>query len=213
MNRRLRAIVLVAAVWLCAGISFTPSLAPAAAAKAIPATAPNRPIRFSGQVVALDGLASGPTGFRLQVNSSGRVIDFHINQISTTFTARTAEAQVVGFGQYDFATVVASRANAEWTAVKVLYDVVPFGPIRDFTVTGRVVNADKKGRSALLRLASGDTHVVRLTAMTKYEINGIITDAPIALVRDSIVEVTVHRNVENVWVATTVNLKQAPPVH
>lgn len=216
MNRRLRAIGLVAAVWLCAAVSVTPSFASGAWAKTVPAKngplgSQTRPNRFSGQVIGLDGLASSPTGFRLQVNS--RIIDFRITVPGTTFTARTAEAQVVGFGQYDFATVVATRVNAEWTAVRVLYDVVPFGPIRDFTVTGRVVSVDKKGRNALLRLTSGDTHIVRLVLTTKYEINGLPADAPITLVKDDVVEVTIHRNLGNVWIATTVNLKASPPVH
>lgn len=184
------------------------SLTPAVTHGAVPLQHPlgqiGRTVRFPGEVTDLVGPAASPTSFTLQVRDHSVTIRI---MPRTVFQARTAEAQVDGFAQYDFAVVTTTRMNGEWRAVRVLYDVVPWGPIRDFSVTAHVVTLDAKGKNVQLKLASGDTHWVRLTLNTRYQVDGVPALTPPALVKDSVVVVTVHRNDAGVWVGALVNLK------
>jgi hypothetical protein len=185
-------------------VAVTPAATQGAVPKSRPAGQLVRVVRFPGQVTALAGPTASPTEFTLQVRD--RSVDIRIMP-RTVFQARTAEAQVDGFAQYDFAVATTTRVNGEWRAARVLYDVVPFGPIRDFTVTARVVSVDARGRNVMLRLLSGDTHGVRITVNTKYQVDGVPAVTPPVLTKDLVVVVTVHRNDAGVWVATLINLK------
>lgn len=160
--------------------------------------------RLAGQVTAVIGRPSNPTGFSLQLRD--RTVEVQIVP-RTIFLARSAEAQVEGFSQYVFALVVGTRANGEWTASRVDYDVVPFGPIRDFTVSGKITWVDKQEHTFRLKLVSGDIRTIRIVQRTRFLIDGQPLDIAPSLSVGSAVDVVVHRNVTDQWIALSVSLR------
>lgn len=210
MRTNVRALVLGVMAALLMSAFVTPAMAHTAKPNAVAANAQSRAVRFGGQIMALAGQPSSPSGFTLQLRD--RTLDFKILP-RTTFQARSAEAYVDGFAQYDFALVNATRVNGDWTANRITYDVLPFGSIRDFTVSGKVVSLDRSGKNVLLKLLSGDTHSVRMNLNTKYQLNSEPVDTAPALLKDAALDVTVHRNGNGVWIAVTINLILSVPPH
>jgi hypothetical protein len=88
---------------------------------------------------------------------------------------------------------------------------VPFGPIRDFTVSGRITWLDKKAQNFRLKMLSGDIHLIRLTARTKYQMDSLPIEIAPTLMVGNAVDVMVHRNLADVWVAVSVNLRLSGP--
>jgi hypothetical protein len=168
-------------------------------------------VRLPGQVIAVLGQTSNPTGFTLQMRD--RTVDVKVVARRTNFVARSPEAQVEGFGPHVFAIVTASRTNGDWVAARVEYDVVPFGAVRDFAVSGKITWIDKKGRNFRLRMTSGDIHVIRVNRQTRFDLDGLPVDIPPTLSAGNLVDVAVHRNVDDLWLAVTLNLKSSGPGH
>ena len=196
---------------LMVALSLATSYAPVSAARPVPFGDHVRTVQLCGQITALVGRADNPTGFTLQLKD--RSIDIKIAPRTTNIMARSAEAQVDGLAQYDFAVVLATRSSGDWVANRVLYDVVPFGPIRQFTVSGKVLSADKRGRGFTLKLVSGDTHWIRITKNTEYTLDGqAVVSAP-SLVRDTAVDVQLRRSMEEQWVAVSINVKTGVSSH
>jgi hypothetical protein len=203
-RRRLGSLIVLLAI-------ATASLAVAVPAQARHAIGPRqvkagRVAMFPGQIMNLTGPASSPTGFTLQ--TAQRSIDFRIAPRRTRFTARSAEALVDGFSVDDFATVSATRVNGEWVANHVVYDVVPWGPIRLFTVSGTVLRLDRIDNRFLVKLSTGDTHWIVTNKGTKYLIDGQPSAGPVALTREEAVQVQVHRNQAGRWIALTIAVVQ-----
>lgn len=189
---------------LVALLGLAVSLSPAGAMHVVPQQTHPPLVHFSGQVTAISGPAANPTRFTLQTND--RAIDFQI-VMRTNIVARSAEAQIEGLSLDDFAMVTAARPNGSWTAYRIVYDVQPWGPIRQFTVTGTVQRVDKRGRGFQLRMSGGTTHWIVVNQQSKFAVAGIPVDTPPTLIRDSVVEVLVRRAGLN-WVALTVNVRQ-----
>jgi hypothetical protein len=124
----------------------------------------------------------------------------------TILKARSAEAQVEGLMVGDFAVVQVVRANVDWSARRVFFDVDPFGPIRFFTVTGSVVRLNRAGTQVLLALPGGTTRWIIITRNTHYSIDGVSTEAAPVLERSTVLQVDVHK-VPRGWVAISVNVK------
>lgn len=184
---------------------------PVSAARVGPNQSTTHLVRFAGQVTAVTGPTTNPDGFTLQLRDHAVVIKILPR---TNIIARSAEAQVEGFGPYVFAVVTAAKVGADWTANRVEYDVVPFGPIRDFAVTGKTTWVDKKGHAFRLRLMSGDIRTVRITKQTRFEFDGQpAEDAPPTLAVGEALDVSIHRNLQDQWIAVLIDIRSAPPGH
>lgn len=191
---------------LLAGLfSVAISLTPAAASHPSPRVA-SHPIRVAGQVTAIAGPAANPTGFTLQLTD--RSIAVRIVS-RTTITARSAEALVDGFLANDFAVVTTVKSGGGWVANRIVYDAVPFGPIRQFTISGSVMRVSPNGKRFMLRLVTGARHWVQITRNSRFEVNGVPTTPAPILARTNPVEVKIRRANNYRWVALLINLKPA----
>lgn len=165
-------------------------------------------VTFPGQIVSLSGPSSSPTGFILQ--TARRTIDFRTP--ATRFTARSAEALVDGFSANDFAIVRATRVNTSWVAIRVVYDVVPWGPIRTFTIAGTVQRVIRPANRLLVKMISGDTHWIFMNKNTKFDIAGQPVAGPSPLARDESVQIHVHRTAAGRWIALAISIVPAGTV-
>ncbi len=143
------------------------------------------------------------------MQTAARTVDIKIAVNRTRFTARSAEALVDGFIAGDFAVVTVRRVppGEVLRANRVLYDVVPFGPITQFTLTGAFVREAVDGHAFLMHLKTGTWHWISVNANTQYTEDG----SPIAMlpdVRGEILTVSIHR-LNGRWIALSVDVKTA----
>lgn len=207
MTYSVRILALLAAA-LCAVLLTSPALAQHRGAVNLLVSPTPRPastlIRLAGQVSSVLGPDASPTGITLQLEGDQKITVRFTPR--TILKARSAEAQVEGLMIGDFAVVQVVKANVDWIARRVFFDVDPFGPIRFFTVTGSVVRLNRAGTQILLAIPGGTTRWIIVTRNTNYSIDGVPTDAVPVLLRSDVLQVDVHK-VPRGWLATSINVK------
>jgi hypothetical protein len=207
MTYSVRLLALLSAV-LCAVLLASPAFAQRRGVDNLVVSPTPHPtqtlIRFAGQVSGVLGPDASPTGITLRLQGDQKVTVRFAPR--TILKARSAEAQVEGLMVGDFAVVQVVRANVDWSARRVFFDVDPFGPIRFFTVTGSVVRLNRAGTQVLLALPGGTTRWIIITRNTHYSIDGVSTEAAPVLERSTVLQVDVHK-VPRGWVAISVNVK------
>jgi hypothetical protein len=199
MHRTPRRILALSA-WLLATIVST-----------MPAMANNVPnvgvvvTRFIGVVNAIQGPAESPAQITLQLGTL--TTDVRIN-LKTVFSGKSAEANVEGLLQGDYATVIARRFKGVWVAKRVIFDVQPMIPLHLFS--GTVTKETLDGRHVTIRLVGTQRFIAfRIAVAAQFQSDGHAELNPLSLFRGATVELlALHSN--TAWVAYTVNLKITP---
>lgn len=173
-----------AAVLFCGLLLTFAGLTPAAAQTA-PPRAGFAPNRLVGEVTNLQGPATGPMSFTLELGYLS--VDLHITA-RTTFVSRSAEAQIEGLANGDYAFVVARRIKRQLVAMRVSFDIQPFSPLRE--IDGTVVRVNPVQTRLVIRFsANNKILVVRLNRQSRYKTDGRIDDFPPILTRGDFVQV------------------------
>lgn len=171
-------------------------------AQSVPRVPPLHPLaRFVGLVTSVLP-ANNPRSITLQLRA--RSVDFRISP-AAVLVPNSAEAEVEGLQVGDYAVVQARHMNRGWTAFHIEYDVQPIvqGKV---TVSGTITRITVNDRRFVLKLATGETRLVLVTANTAFRIDGVIIDTPPELSLGDMVQVTM-RTTSRGWVAMDVNLK------
>lgn len=158
--------------------------------------------RFAGEVGAVLGAPSSPDMFTLQLGYLA--MDFRVGP-RTTFVPRSAEAQVEGFVQGDFAVVVGHRTKQGWLAIRIFFDVQPIRPLRE--IIGTIMRVSPNGARFLIRLDTGGSLFARTNRQTRFRVDGRLMDGQPSLLRGEIVQALVLQR--NGWIAYEVNVRAA----
>lgn len=164
-----------------------------------------RQVHFAGKIVSVGGQAGSPTSITVQTRN-GRLIAFRI-PATCTIAARTAEAEVEGPMPGDFAAITAHRANQNWVADTVTYDVARFVVPRLLTWTGTIVRVAPDLAHFLLRLENNRTRWVRLAPAVRIKFYGQPAGVAV-LMRGQHVAVTLRRTKRG-WVALEIDIEPA----
>ena len=152
-----------------------------------------------------------PLAFTLQVRS--RSLDMRIAD-HAKLTPKSAEANVEGFVDNDYATVMAKRVNHQWLAYRIDYDVQPIvaspAPTVTVTVTGTIVKVSPAAKWLTMLLDTGETRLVTVTKQTRWLLDGQPDVPPTLPVKGDIVRIVMRKTVHG-WVALEINLKPATP--
>ncbi|MGH2443453.1 MAG: hypothetical protein ACRDFX_09855 [Chloroflexota bacterium] len=159
--------------------------------------------RFAGEVTALAGPVSQPTMFTLQLGVA--TTNFRIDPTKTMFIAKSAEAQVQGFVQGDYALITARRFKHGWLATRIRFDVQPMFPLRDMTVI--VVRVPIDGMHLIVRPATGGhPFALRFARDTQFRVSGRITDVQPVFARGQGLQVLGLRQ-NGFWIGVDVDLR------
>lgn len=173
---------------------------PHAAAQTAPPVAGFDRTRLIGEVANLQGPTSNPDSFSLQLGYL--TVDLHITP-NTTYVARSAEAQIEGLVNGDYAFVVTRRVRHVLIAFRIVFDVQPFHPLREFT--GAVVRVSPDQMHLVMKLLDTTrTFSLRLTRQTRFKIDGRIADIPPALVKGEAIQIVALQR--NGWIAFDVDV-------
>ena len=163
--------------------------------------------RFAGQIAELIGPKNNPTGLSVQTGLQSTDVRIGPN---TVYEAKTAEAEVEGLTENDYTVVTAKRSPRGWTAVRVQYDVQPFGPLR--IVAGTINKVEQDERRFSLRLDPTHLRWITLNKLTRLRVDGRLVDTPGQIERGATVQVLALRTELN-WVALDVNVKVSTLLH
>lgn len=190
--------LLVSLLAVILGLIITPS---PAAARSI-STLGTDDVLLVGQVLTVDSTAGIPTNFVLETKT--RIINFRIGA-RATFTARSAEAEVEGFTEGDYAIVKARHAGHTWLALRITFDVQPLHVPDKRAMTATVIRERMSPRQLVVRLPSAQTRRVSLDSQTAFQVNSVPTSTPPIFVRGALVHLTVQSTTRG-WIALDVDL-------
>lgn len=167
--------------------------------------------RFAGLISDVTGPAGAPTAFTLQYKD--RFVAMHTPAKTTTFQAKSAEAEVEGLLPGDYAVVLARHLKKGWTAFVVTFDVRPFAGLRNqLLLTGTILRVAPTGRQFSLRLDSGGTRAIKVLLRTKFFLDGQPIDPPPGLAKGTYVQVVLRKS-DTGWFAFLINVRTTQPSH
>ncbi len=187
-------------------VTLGPGIFPASAAARGTRGATPDGVPLVGQVLSVDSIGGNPTGFILQTKT--HIVACRI-AAHATFTARSAEAEVEGFRDGDYAIVKARPMHQSWIALHITFDVRPLHLPEEVSVTATVVSESANGHSLTVRLPSSRTRTVILVPRTTFQENAIPTSTPPTFVRGDLVHI-VMRATPKGWIALSIDLSSAP---
>jgi hypothetical protein len=159
---------------------------------------------FPGQITALIGPASNPSGLILQLGTDS--IDIRLSA-KTMISGKSAEADVEGLVRGDYAVVRAKRVNRVWFATRITFDVQPIAPLR--LVSGMILHVNADGRHFTLRPDVGKgTYFMRVIRQTRFTMDMRPGDAPTMLIKGAVVQI-LCRKIDGLWTAYTINLRSS----
>jgi hypothetical protein len=161
------------------------------------------PGRFVGQVTALTGPISNPTGMTLALGLDTVDIRFGLRYSPRPLSA---EAEVEGLAVKDYVALQARRSRNGLVTQRVQFDVQPFGRLQ--LIAGSVQTVSTDSRHVKLRLAdTGNMRWVEVLKQTRYDIDGKPAPGPVPIGHDQTLQVLVLKGDFN-WVAADINIKQ-----
>ena len=200
----LRAAIVVMALALASIGASLP-----ARAQSIGSVYPDR-INPFGQITALHGPATSPTGFTIELGTYS--FDETIAP-KATITAKSAEAEVEGLAVGDYAIVHNRRVKGQWLALHIVYDVQPIAPLH--ALTGTALRLSPSGKLLFIKPDTGrGTIVLHILARTRFLQDGKplpLSQQPPLVTRGQQVDV-VGRRVNGAWLAYDVDLKSVLPL-
>lgn len=153
-------------------VALALNLAPAGA-QTVPIVHSYDRVHFIGQVSNVLGSSTIPDSLSLQLGTLA--IDLRTIP-RTTIKANSAEAQVEGLVNGDYALVTGRRVKRAWVAVRIVYDVRPFGPLRQFS--GTILRVSPNNVRLLLKLDTGHNLWVRASPKAHFRMDGHLLDVP-----------------------------------
>jgi hypothetical protein len=164
-------------------------------------------VKFVGQVLSLDGPAADPRGVALQI--SNKVLSIRIAP-ETTLMPNSAEAEVAGLMDGDFASVLAYRSGKSWIADKIVFDVVPLGSANTVTLRATITRVVPDGVHIVLRLDTGGARRLAITPRTEFRVNGTATTSPPHPTKGEQAIITMRATPRG-WVALIIDLLDTVP--
>lgn len=161
------------------------------------------PGRFVGQVTALTGPVSNPTGMTLALGMDSVDIRFGLRYSPRPLSA---EAEVEGLAVKDYVSLQAWRTRNGLVTQRVQFDVQPFGRLK--SITGIVQTVSPDGRHIKLRLAdTGTIRWIEVIKQTRYDIDGRPALGPVPVGHDQTLQILVLKG-DLDWIAADINIKQ-----
>jgi hypothetical protein len=174
---------------------------PVGHAQGVPVVGVTHP-RMVGMVANPQGSPMAPNVFTLQLGDLST--DVHVVP-KTVFVPRSAEAEVEGFVQGDFALVTVKRVRREWVASRIAFDVQPLRPLR--VVAGTIERVNPDGTHFSVKLDTGRTVTMRVNRDVRFRLDGHPAENPPPLLAGEVIDAVCL--LRNGWIAYDINVKTA----
>jgi len=159
------------------------------------------PIRLVGQITNLQGTPDSPSGFTLQLGIDTWDLKIPPQGI---IKAQSAEADVEGLVNGDYALIDARRIKHVLYAYNILYDVQPLAPLRLFD--GTVVRVSPDGRRITIRADQNKVFLIRVALDARYRIDGKVSDSVPVLLKGNTMQILARHNLAG-WIGYDLDLR------